>query len=62
MPSFGASLSADEIWSIVYYLEALVPREQRLSPKQMLGEEQQGQMALHMGGMMGREMGPRFRQ
>jgi hypothetical protein len=40
MPSFGASLSADEIWSIVYYLEALVPREHRLSPKQMLGEEQ----------------------
>jgi hypothetical protein len=61
MPSFGASLSADEIWSIVYYLEALVPREHRLSPKQMLGEEQQGQMALHMGGMMGRGMGPRFR-
>jgi len=52
MPAYGDSLSRDEVWAIVYYLESLVPVERRLSPARLLGEEQQGRMALHMGGMM----------
>ena len=43
----------DDVWAIVYYLESLVPIEHRLSPAWLLGEERQGRMALHMGGMMG---------
>lgn len=56
MPSYADALSGNQIWSLVYYLESLVPPERRLSPRQLLGEEQQGQMALRMGGMMGRGM------
>jgi len=53
MPSYSESLSGDQIWSLVFYLETLVPPERRLYPQQFLGEERQGWMALHMGGMMG---------
>ena len=53
MPAYGDSLSPDDVWAIVYYLESLVPIERRLSPARLLGEERQGQMALHMGAMMG---------
>jgi cytochrome c oxidase cbb3-type subunit 2 len=53
MPAFGDSLNPNQVWSLVYYLESLVPAERRLAPGQLLGEEQQGRMALHMGGMMG---------
>lgn len=53
MPAYGDSLSPDDVWAIVYYLESLVPIEHRLSPARLLGEERQGRMALHMGGMMG---------
>ena len=53
MPAYSDSLSSNQVWSIVYYLESLVPAERRLSPGRFLGEEQQGRMALHMGGMMG---------
>jgi hypothetical protein len=44
------------VWSIIHYLEyleSLVPAERRRAPGRLLGEEQQGRMALHMGGMMG---------
>lgn len=61
MPSYGGALDGEQIWSLVYYLESLVPPERRLSPRQSLGEEQQGRMALHMGGMMGSGMMRRFR-
>jgi cytochrome c oxidase cbb3-type subunit 2 len=53
MPSYADSLSSDQLWALVYYLESLVPRDHRLDPNQLLGEEQQGWMALRMGGMMG---------
>jgi cytochrome c oxidase cbb3-type subunit 2 len=53
MPSYAASLSSEELWALVFYLESLVPRDHRLDPNQVLGEEQQGWMALRMGAMMG---------
>ena len=53
MPSYGDSLDSRDIWAVVSYLESLVPIEHRLSPQRYLGEEQQGWMALRMGGMMG---------
>ena len=53
MPAYGDSLSSNQVWSIIHYLESLVPAERRLAPDRLLGEEQQGRMALHMGGMMG---------
>jgi mono/diheme cytochrome c family protein len=63
MPSYADSLSSRELWALVYYLELLVPRDHRLDPNQLLGEEQQGWMALRMGGMMGGGMmGPGMMQ
>lgn len=63
MPSYADSLSSGELWALVYYLESLVPRDHRLDPNQLLGEEQQGWMALRMGGMMGGGMmGPGMMQ
>jgi cytochrome c oxidase cbb3-type subunit I/II len=53
MPSYADSLSSRDVWELVYYLESLVPPDHRLDPNQVLGEEQQGWMALRMGGMMG---------
>jgi cytochrome c oxidase cbb3-type subunit 2 len=53
MPSYAGSLSSWEVWALVYYLESLVPPDHRLDPNQVLGEEQQGWMAVRMGGMMG---------
>ncbi|MGE5849553.1 MAG: c-type cytochrome [Candidatus Methylomirabilota bacterium] len=53
MPSYGDSLDGQEIWALVYFLESLVPNEQRLSPMRVLGEEQAGWMAVRMHGMMG---------
>jgi mono/diheme cytochrome c family protein len=53
MPAFAEALAPVQIWAIVFYLESLVPAERRLSPARILGEEQQGRMALHMSGMMG---------
>ena len=58
MPAFGDSIDPAQIWALVYFLETLVPAERRLPPERWLGEEQQGRMALHMGGMMGRSRGP----
>jgi mono/diheme cytochrome c family protein len=57
MPSFASSLNSRQIWSLVYYLEGLVPPNHRLNPNQFLGEERQGWMAVSMGGMMGGMMG-----
>lgn len=57
MPSYASSLNSQQIWSLVYYLEELVPPNHRLNPNQFLGEEQQGSMAVRMGGMMGGMMG-----
>jgi cytochrome c oxidase cbb3-type subunit 2 len=56
MPAFGDSLSSQQVWALVYYVESLVPPDHRLNPDQLLGEEQQGWMAVRMGGMMGRGM------
>lgn len=56
MPSYASSLNSRQVWSLVYYLESLVPRDHRLSPNQALGEEQQGWMTIRMGRMMGRGM------
>lgn len=53
MPAFGDSLSSQQVWALVYYVESLVPPDHRLNPDQLLGEEQQGWMAVRMGGMMG---------
>jgi cytochrome c oxidase cbb3-type subunit 2 len=56
MPAFGDSLSSQQVWALVYYVESFVPPDHRLNPDQLLGEEQQGWMAVRMGGMMGRGM------
>jgi len=61
MPSYADALSGQEIWALVTYLESLVPPDHRLDPNQFIGEEQQGWMALRMGGMMGRGMMHRSR-
>ena len=53
MPHTGGSLDGEQIWSLVYYLDALVPPAHRLAPRQSLGEEARGWMALRMGRMMG---------
>jgi cytochrome c oxidase cbb3-type subunit 2 len=53
MPSYGDSLTSHEIWSLVHYLDSLVPPEHRLSPMVAVGEESRGWMALRMGHMMG---------
>ena len=53
MPSYAGSLNKSQLWSLVYYLESLVPADRRLDPNQVLGEEQQGWNAVRMGGMMG---------
>jgi cytochrome c oxidase cbb3-type subunit I/II len=53
MPSYADSLSSRDVWALVFYLESLVPADHRLNPNQLLGEEQQGWMAVRMGGMMG---------
>jgi mono/diheme cytochrome c family protein len=57
MPAYASSLNSRQVWSLVYYLESLVPPDHRLDPNQVLGEEQQGWMAVRMGGMMGGMMG-----
>ncbi len=63
MPSYADSLSSGELWALVYYLQSLIPRDHLLDPNQILGEEQQGWMALRMGGMMGGGMmGPGMMQ
>lgn len=46
MPAYGDSLSPEQLWAIVYYLESLVPVEHRLSPARLLGEEHLARMAL----------------
>jgi cytochrome c oxidase cbb3-type subunit 2 len=56
MPSYGDALESRELWSLVYYLDSLVPPERRLSPMRHLGEEPRGWMALRMGMMMGHGM------
>ena len=62
MPSYASSLNSRQLWSLVYYLESLVPPNHRLDPNQVLGEEQQGWNAVRMGGMMGGSMmGPGMR-
>lgn len=61
MPSYGDALSTEQIWSLVYYLDSLVPPERWLSPARALGEEPQGWMALRMGRMMGPGMMHRMR-
>ena len=53
MPSYASSLNSPQLWSLVYYLESLVPPDHRPDPNQILGEEQQGWNAVRMGGMMG---------
>jgi cytochrome c oxidase cbb3-type subunit I/II len=57
MPSYADSMDSRQLWALVYYLDTLVPQDHRLNPNQVLGEEQQGWMALRMGGMMGGMMG-----
>jgi cytochrome c oxidase cbb3-type subunit I/II len=57
MPAYASSLNSRQVWSLVYYLESLVPPDHRLNPSRVLGEEQQGWMAVRMGGMMGGMMG-----
>lgn len=56
MPAYAAALDGQQIWALVYYLESLVPEAHRLSPREMLGEEQRGWMILRMQGMMGHGM------
>jgi len=56
MPAYGAALDGKQIWALVDYLETLVPEAHRVSPREMLGEEQRGWMILRMHGMGGRGM------
>jgi cytochrome c oxidase cbb3-type subunit I/II len=58
MPSYASALNGQQARALVYYLESLVPPDHRLSPDQLLGEEQRGWMVVRMGGMMGGMMGP----
>lgn len=57
MPYLGGSLDGRQTWSLVYYLDSLVPPERRLLPGPPLGEESRGWMAVRMGRMMGGMMG-----
>jgi mono/diheme cytochrome c family protein len=56
MPAYATALDSEQIWALVYHLESLVPKAHRLSPQEMLGEEQRGWMILRMQGMMGHGM------
>ena len=53
MPSYASSLDSTKTWALVYFLESLVAPVRRLSPEGVLGEEQQGWVAVRMGAMMG---------
>jgi len=57
MPSYAILLNSRQIWSLVYYLEDLVPPNHHLNPNQFPEEERQGWMAARMEGMMGGMMG-----
>ena len=56
MPAYADALNGQQIWTLVYYIESLVPAAHRLSPREMLGEEQRGWMILRVQGMMGHGM------
>ena len=56
MPAYGAALDGQQIWALVYYLQTLVPDAQKLSERELLGEEQRSQTILRMHGGMGRGM------
>ena len=52
MPASSAALDARQIYALVYYLETLIPDAHKLSPREMLGEEQRGWIIVGMPGMM----------
>jgi mono/diheme cytochrome c family protein len=54
MPSYFDSLSPDEIWSLVAYLESLPPASEAKNLSRAVGEEQGGIMAERMHGSLGR--------
>ena len=61
MPSYVDSLSGQEIWALVYYLQSLVPSAHQMSPRAALGDERQAWMVLMHGRMGPGMMGPIMR-
>jgi cytochrome c oxidase cbb3-type subunit 2 len=57
MPALGEALTADELWALVYYVEALAPPEAHADEGTLVGEEARGRMVERMHGMMGGMMG-----
>jgi hypothetical protein len=57
MPAVGDALAPDELWALVYYVDALAPPEARLDDETLMGEEARGRMVERMRGMMGGTMG-----
>jgi hypothetical protein len=57
MPALEEALSGDELWALVYYVEALAPREAHVHEGTLVGEEARGRMVERMHGMMGGMMG-----
>lgn len=52
MPDYSAALAARQICALVYYLETLIPDAHKLSPREMLGEEQRGWIIVRMPEIM----------
>lgn len=59
MPALAEALSAEELWALVYYVDALAPSDAVVHAGTLVGEESRGQMVEHMHGMMGGMMGDR---
>ena len=54
MPSYVDSLSPEEIWSLVAYLESLPPESEARDPRRAVGEERLGIMVERMHGGLSR--------
>ncbi len=53
MPSVGEALSPDELWALVYYVDALAPARAHTERETLVGEEARGLMVERMHGRMG---------
>ena len=59
MPSVGEALSPDELWALVYYVDALAPARAHTERETLVGEEARGLMVERMHGRMGGMRGRR---
>ena len=53
MPSLDEALSPDELWALVYYLDALASARPRAYDNDLVGDEARGRMVERMHGKMG---------